>query len=238
MQVMRILIILSAVAVLCIAAHAEDDRFATNSLREGQVLLCDSEDAVTIYQLTQLGYSYAGIRAFQRETGLKADGIIGPKTKQKVQDIYKKQFAPNRFSITSPPLVVIGQPNTDATAMSVRLVNTSTIPLRIMGRLSLSDMKVVLGEPVLYAVRHWCEQRGEMLAYMIGKTKISLGDSGTTISPGGFIERPSAPGTVEFLYLTWEGTVFSSRIRIDDQEKRSVAQQPPPGDCPKAPPEE
>lgn len=186
----RIAIFAMLMAVVC-AVRAEDTKLSVPELKKGDILLCEEypyrtvkSTSRTVYQLARLGFT--NITSFQDAHGLKADGVIGPKTQQKAESEFDKQFNVNPAKYTELNLLslaVSSKLNDNSIAVTVTMRNESDDSLRIVGRMTYdSDGSFLYEDPTLSLISKVSTRKGGLIGCGSGPSaEVVICPKGATI---------------------------------------------------------
>jgi len=227
-------ITIAILAVFCTAAVAEERAPLLPALQAGDILLCDgfpkrtvTGTDVTMYHLARLRYS--SVRTFQKDTGLKVDGIIGPQTQGKVEDEFNRTFGPLARAQTNAPLALTAEVITNAAMASLRLTISDQLntPVRIVGVLATDrDDRLTFSAPALSVRESFCRHNPNtgIVGCGGGSHETKMCPSGTVIEPGASIQcsthvsrlakNEDGSVVVWLHYLTWDGTSFRDDVRL------------------------
>lgn len=148
------------ILVFCTVWTADAKELAPE-LKKGDILLCNEytyrtvkNTSRTVYQIARLGFT--NVKSFQDANGLKADGVIGPKTQQKSESEFNKQFnlKPQKYTELNKLSLSVSSELTDSSiAVIIIMRNESEEPLRIVGRIAYDvDGNFLFRDPILTLV--------------------------------------------------------------------------------------
>jgi hypothetical protein len=179
-----------------------------------------------MYQLARLGYS--SVMAYQRNAGLKVDGIIGPQTKGKVEEEFDRTFGSLAQAQTNAPLMLTVEVITNAAmaSLSITLSNQLNTPVCIVGVLAADrDDRLTFLPPVISVRESFCRRIPKTGIVGCGgeSNKTKLCSPGTKIMAGARLQCSTAVSylfpdedgsvSVDLHYLTSDGTSFQTFVR-------------------------
>jgi hypothetical protein len=168
---------------------------ALPELRACDVLLCQpypyrtvTNTSRTVYQIARLGF--ASVRSFQQTHDLKADGIIGPLTQQRVEAEYHRRFG-QAATTNRTTLSVSVQPVATTTGITATVtVRSVAAPMRIIGTLTFDESRGFrFTDPTASLHTKTCLRRGDLIAYGGRGASVALTQQETPMS--GSTELPA-----------------------------------------------
>jgi len=167
-------LVVCSTAILAYATVADGSTSNAPVLDIGDILLCGeyhyrtvSNPDLTVYQLSRLGFRNA--KQFQEKYGLKADNLIGPVTRNRVQDEYLKTFR----AMPAPPSNVMLSVSSQIIStggmalLRVCITNMSSMPIRLRGRLETDQTEsdlIRLWKPSVRVNVSVCTREGGRIA--------------------------------------------------------------------------